>query len=422
MSGPDEREDEPVENDYFLAVRYRYNFAGGFLSLGSPDDEITVNLQNQVTLDGTFYDRPNMPTALKGFSVPFLRTYLYGNVTKHWQYQLATQSFLGQFNILDAFVNYHHDDRLNIRVGRGLSPFLYEYFAFSPAWEPVITNSPLFQFAGKRQEGVLFYGDVADHHFQYQAGVFNGVSGAFYDLDKNVDFIGSFTLTPFIHSETIFDHFGFGVGVQTGQHNYALNQTSSSFTNGAGEPTTNINYVASTGVPFFQYDTNTFAAGNQTRVAPHLFWYGRFSLLTEYVHSARRLSLNGQAATTEQSGYFVNASYWLTGERYKGNGLGGYSTIEPLRPFRWGHGPGAWEVASQIAQVNLDANNFNFAAAPNTYASRCVQLMLGVNWWPNKYVRLSLDNVWTSFNRPVPLGPVAGDSFNTAWFRCAMFF
>ena len=81
-----------------------------------------------------------------------MRTYIYGNVTESWQYQIATQSFLGQFNILDAFINYRFGDGLNIRAGRGLSPFLYEYWAFSPAWEPVITNSILFQLAGNAKK------------------------------------------------------------------------------------------------------------------------------------------------------------------------------------------------------------------------------------------------------------------------------
>ena len=51
------------------------------------------------------------------------------------------------FNLLDAFVNAHFDDRFQFKVGRMLTPFLYEYYGFSPAWEPVITNSPMFQLA-----------------------------------------------------------------------------------------------------------------------------------------------------------------------------------------------------------------------------------------------------------------------------------
>ena len=414
------------EEEFSIEARYKYNFGGGYLSVFTPDEEFSLNLQNEVTLDGTFFDRPDMPTAEKGFNIPFLRTYLFGNVTENWQYQIATQSFLGQFNILDAFINWRFDDRLNIRAGRGLSPFLYEYYAFSPAWEPVINNSVLFQLAGKRQEGVMAWGNVRDKTIQYQAGIFNGISGAFYDLDRAVDFLGSLFWTPFADTESGLASLGIGGSVQTGDHHYALNQTGSAWTNGAGEPTTNINYITSSGIPFFQYNTNTQADGNQTKFAPCLFWFGRFSVLTEYLHCTRRLSSGPVSGDTAQSGFYINTSYFLTGERYTGNGLAGYTTISPLNPYRPGRGqcgPGAWEVACQISQLSLSNSNFAFTNTPNNYASRCDQLMLGLNWWPNKYTRLSLDNVWTWFDRAIPLGPnPAVGQFNTVWCRVAMFF
>ena len=49
--------------------------------------------------------------------------------------------------------------------------------------------------------------------------------------------------------------------------------------------------------------------------------------------------------------------------------------------------------------------------------------MLGVNWWPNKYTRLSFDYVWTGFNNPIPInGPDADRHLQTFWMRFAMFF
>lgn len=413
-------------DQFCLRPSYRYNGAGGYLHVATPNEQYSINLQNQLTLDGTFYDQSDMPTDQKGFCMPFTRTYLFGNITPEWQYQVATQAFLGQFNILDGFVNWHWGDEFNVRIGRGLSPMLYEYYAFSPAWEPVITNSVVFQLAGRRQEGVMLSGNVLDGTLQYQAGVFNGVSGAFFDLDRSVDFIGSATVTPWAGTNSAVDCLGLGVSVQTGQHNYALNQTGSAWTNGAGEPSTNINYITSSGVPFFEYNQNTAADGTQSKVAPHFFWYGRFSVLAEYLYSTRQLALGATRGSAVQQGYYVNASYFLTGERYHGNGLAGYTTVMPLRPFlpsRGLHGPGAWEVAAQFSQLRLDDDNFRFVTTPNRYASRVDQLMIGVNWWPTRYVRMSLDNVFTWFDRAIPLGDNAPtDQFNTVWCRAAMFF
>jgi phosphate-selective porin OprO/OprP len=97
--------------------------------------------------------------------------------------------------------------------------------------------------------------------------------------------------------------------------------------------------------------------------------------------------------------------------------------LRSFRPARGQAGRGAWEIAAQFSQLSLDQNNFAFVAEPGVYSSRCDQLMVGVNWWPNRYTRISVDNVFTWFNQPVLLGNAGTASqFNTFWMRCAMFF
>ncbi len=419
----------PEDDDFPLKLSYKYNFGGGYTQLSDPDGEFTLKFQNQLTADGTFYDRQNMPTTEKGFNVPFQRAYLYGNITKNWEYQVAEQGFLGSFNLLDMFINAHFDDRFQFKFGRMLSPFLYEYYGFSPAWEPVITNSPLFQLAGKRQIGAMLWGQLFDQKLQYQAGVYNGIDGGFFDFDRNKDFLGAVTLTPFKdRGDSIFQHLGAGVGVQTGWQNYLLNRgATANFINGAGEPTLNDNFITSTGVPFFQYNADVRAAGNRTKIAPHFFWFGRFSVLAEYLIQSRELADSTRQGMSVQRGFYVNTSYFLTGERYNGDGLGGYTTISPIHPFmpsqgQWG--PGAWELAAQFSELNVGTGDFQRGFAdPNLYANRLDQLMVGMNWWPNKWTRISFDWVFDEFNRPIlPGGGNPIDRYNIFWTRFAMFF
>lgn len=418
----------PEDDNFPLNLNYKYNFGGGYTQLSDDDGEFTVKLQNQITADGTFYDRQNMPTTEKGFNVPFQRTYLYGNITKNWEYQLAEQGFLGSFNLLDMFINAHFSDKIQFKFGRMLSPFLYEYYGFSPAWEPVITNSPLFQLAGKRQVGAMLWGQVLDGKLQYQAGVYNGIDGGFFDFDRNKDFLGAFTVTPFKNrSDSIFQHMGAGIGVQTGWQNYLLNAGGgANFNNGSGEPTLNNSYITSTGVPFFQYNNDVRALGNRTKIAPHFFWFGRFTVLAEYLIQSRELADSQRQGMSVQHGYYVNTSYFLTGERYNGDGLGGYTTISPIRPFmpsqgQWG--PGAWELAAQFSELNVGTGDFRRGFAdPNLYANRLDQLMVGMNWWPNKWTRISFDWVFDEFNRAIPLGGNPVDRYNIFWTRFAMFF
>ncbi len=424
----------PGSGDNFpLTLSYKYNAGGGYTALTSKDGDFTINLQNQVTLDGTFYNHANVGTTERNFNIPFYRTFLFGNITKDWDYQASVQGGLGAFNVLDLWLNHKVNDALNFRFGRQLTPFLYEYYGFSPAWEPVITNSPLFQVAGKRQEGAMVWGKLLDNKIQYQQGVFNGASGSFFGINRGVDYIGAISFTPWRGSKTIWDSLGAGVGVQTGRHDYSLSVGAiDNFVNGAGEPTTNAAYINSTGIPFLLYLPTMAANGMQTRVAPHVFWFGQFSVLAEFVHQDRALlnTATGVRANETLNGYYVNTSYFLTGEKYSGDGLGGYTTITPLRPFmpsKCCYGPGAWEIAFQYAQMSFGNNILTAGFVdPLINATRLDQTMLGVNWWMNKYTRVSFDWVHDHTNRAVPIGvggsgPLTSD-YNIYWTRLAMFF
>jgi phosphate-selective porin OprO/OprP len=425
--------EENGKDNFRIDAAYKYNAGGGYLSVFSPEGEFSVNLQNQVTIDGTFHDR-NVGTIEQGFNIPFYRTFLYGNVTKNLDYQVSVQGFLGQFNVLDAWGNARYDDRLNLRIGRQLTGFLYEYYGWSPAWEPVITNSPLFQVAGKRQIGANLWGRLLENKIQYQAGVFNGVPGSFFGVGRNVSFIGNVFFTPWKGTNDFLDSLGAGVGVDTGWQDIAFSDVRTSaagFINGAGEPTLNSSLITSTGVPFFTYASTVRSQGNVNKVAPGLFYFNRFSLTAEYLVMNRFLlnTKNGAAGNSVIHGYYINTSYFLTGERYRGDGLGGYTTIEPIRPFRpakgeWGIG--AWELAFQVSQLNVgNADVTRFAAAGTPSTNRLDQTMLGVNWWPNKYTRWSFDWMYDHFNNPI--SPTGGTtdltkSINVYWVRMAMFF
>ena len=423
-----------TEDDFKLNMSYRYSSnatgplgGGGYFHVADENDEFSVNLTNQITVDSTNFDRQNMPTIEQGFNIPFARTFIYGNITKDWNYQIGTQGFLGTFNLLDLWMTYKVADWLSIRAGKGLAPPLYEYYAFTPALEAVITNSPLFQLAAGRPIGVMASGNVLDNRLQYWFGVNNIGKSVYYGLNRNVEFDGVATITPFKGSENFLEGLGGGFGYSSGWEHFKLQQSSINFAQN-GEASTNGSFITSSGVPFFAYNPDVFSSGQKIRVAPHLFWYGRLSFLGEYMLFSRKLSDGRTTGRSTQRGYYLNLSYFLTGERdFRGNGFQGYSTISPNSPFipsrnQWG--PGAWQLAAQWSELDVGEGDFYRGFADgNRWTNRMEQLMAGVNWWPNKYTRISAFWVWTGFNRPIPLNsPEPVGTFNTAWLRFAMFF
>ena len=67
----------------------------------------------------------------------------------------------------------------------------------SPALEPVITNSPLFQLAAARPIGVMALGSLFENRMQYWSGVTNTAKSTFYDLNRFVNYNGQVDFTPF---------------------------------------------------------------------------------------------------------------------------------------------------------------------------------------------------------------------------------
>jgi phosphate-selective porin OprO/OprP len=115
-------------------------------------------------------------------------------------------------------------------------------------------------------------------------------------------------------TDRIFKHLGAGVGYSLGSENYALFDPSAVGLNHL-EQTSNNEWVTSSGVPFAVYNTNVRTMGQRTRIAPHLFWYVRFSLLAEYNNNSRELTNGSTTGRSTQRAYQVTASYYLTGER-----------------------------------------------------------------------------------------------------------
>jgi phosphate-selective porin OprO/OprP len=242
--------------------------------------------------------------------------------------------------------------------------------------------------------------------------------------------MGSVTFMPFQATEddSLVKNLGFGVGMQTGRQDYNLAAGVPGAANSNGEPTTQSSFIGSTGIPFLTYNNNVRASGMRTNVAPHFFWYGQASIMAEYVNWNRTLSDPTHAQVIEViHGFEVTGSYFITGEKHTGDGLTGFHVITPNNPFipsKCQYGCGAWELVGQFSQMSVGNNVVDLGLVnPTVAATRLTQTMIGVNWWPNQYVRVSLDWMYDHTNKAVDLGNgVMKSEYNVFWSRIAMFF
>jgi phosphate-selective porin OprO/OprP len=133
-------------------------------------------------------------------------------------------------------------------------------------------------------------------------------------------------------------------------------------------------------------DTGSFAAdtanlwGGEAALV-----HGPFSLQGEYVHSAVDATMR---ANPDFDGYYVQASYFLTGEHrpYK-TGEGVFDKVKPKRPFlfRDPGALGAWELALRYSDLDISDAGIR--------GGEIRDVTVGVNWYLNTNTRVMLNYV-----------------------------
>ena len=132
-------------------------------------------------------------------------------------------------------------------------------------------------------------------------------------------------------------------------------------------------------------DTGTFAGDQVDLVGLEAAWVnGPLSLQGEYMMaSADRL---GGGSDVEFDGYYVQASYFLTGEhrKYKTT-KGAFSRIKPEENYNAAGGSGAWEIKARYSGLDLSDSDITGGELNNITA--------GLNWYLNPNTRIMWDYV-----------------------------
>ncbi len=132
-------------------------------------------------------------------------------------------------------------------------------------------------------------------------------------------------------------------------------------------------------------DTGEFDANHQTSAgAEAAFVYGPASLQSEYMYTS--VDTPG-SLDPDFDGFYVLASYFLTGERrpYKTD-EGIFGAVKPNHDFSIADGGwGAWEVAARYSQADLDDQSIKGGNLRNN--------TVGLNWYLSPNVRVMLNYV-----------------------------
>ncbi len=408
---------------------YAYN-RGGF-EWATDDNELTLKLRALVQADAKIFDPSGQSPISSGFSVPRTRFYFDGYLTKPIEYQVSFQDSYDSFNILNVFLNFNYDKRLQFRMGRFKTPYTYEFYKIN-IWNSFTPERSLFSnnFGMNRQVGAMGWGELFNNRLEYAVGAFSGQRNSYVSYKPTPDVMAFLNFKPFEQAAppsrwSFVRDLNFGGSLDVGnENNTLLPSTMRTSTTGSSNGLTSTSAVNYANVPFLNFNNNVTEKGARALWELHLaYFYKGLSLLGAWDAGFDSYAVTNQRpVAVPVNGYFVQAAYLVTGETRTATGL-----IDPLRRFdlRPGRfGWGAWEPTARFSDLSIGKQIFTGGFAdPNLWTNQVYQVDVGVNWYLNRFVKVYFDWEYSIFGQPIYYSP---DHFtknsNVYWMRLQAFF
>ncbi len=410
-----------------LALKATYDQEKKGFRIEDEDREFSLRVRGLVQADARIYRNNGNGYAESGLFMPRVRLTFDGRITKPIEYQISIQRSLGNFDVLNAYIDWNVDPRLQFRIGRYKVPYTYEFYTLD-GWSLLAPERSIFNvnFALNRQIGAMAKGELFDKKLEYAVGIFDGPRNSYFDYNSAKDVTAYLNYRPFRGSKGLLDGLNVGGSADWGTQDNPLVpnvfRTSLNATSDVLGAETGANQAA---VPFLAFNPNVRERGPRALWELHaLYTLGSFSALASWDAGVVNYAAAGrQPVGLLVGGFNVQASYFLTGESAEDR-----SNFAPARPFslRAGkRGPGAIEPFARISGVDINRQVFTAGLSdPNLWSNRAVQFDLGVNWYLNRYLKLYFDWEHASFGDPVFLGPGVpmqgvSDQF---WMRAQLYF
>ncbi len=364
-------------------------------SIKSPDESFKLKVRGLVQADARVYtdNKESLATnSTDNLLMRRARPIFEGTVGKNFDFylmpDLANNSNANAL-LVDAYVDFKLNPALKIRGGKFKAPLGLERLQ-SDAVANFIESGLPSNLVPNRDVGFEVFGDVLGDSVNYAVGIFNGgadlasVDAADNNNDKDV--IGRIFVQPFKNygPESLK---GLGLGI-AGSY-------------GRREGTTYPTYRSPGQIGVFTYAGSGGAINNDgpnTRFSPQAYFYkGSLGLLGEYVSSSQEFAKVGSPnQTLTNTAWQISGNYVLTGE------IASYKGLTPRTNFDLSKGTwGAFELVGRYGQLDVDDDIFENAgfANLNTAITKETAWATGVNWYPHKNVRVSVDYEQTNFDR-----------------------
>jgi phosphate-selective porin OprO/OprP len=425
FSGPSWASETPERR----APRLGGRFEDGFL-FTTDDDELQLRFHVLDQTDFKVFSPNDLSPTRSGLYIPRVRFYFEGRLTRGFEYEVSLQrSVEGVWDLLDGNINLRPADSFQVQFGRMLVPYSFDWYDHLEQFflTPERGLFPL-NFGISRSAGLKWHGFLFEDRLQYAVGGYDGRLEGIADNNTTRDAVGYLNWRPFLRDDAPegLKYLNIGVsgflGQQVSPRNPLPLRTSL-------QTSDNDEAAQAATIQFLRFREDTYALGGRSAAAVHLSWYrGGTTLETEF-QAGRFGFVRADAAesvrvTVPVAGYHVGLGQFLTGETITRR-----TVVEPLRPFApWNgqHGPGAVELFGRFSQLVLGPEVFEASLAnENNWTRNAAITDIGLNWYPNRFIKIYLDWQHAYFADPVLLNPNSGlrargnDLF---WIRAQLWF
>jgi phosphate-selective porin OprO and OprP len=339
----------------------------------SDNGDNRLQLGALLQVDGRFAFDDDQQTVVDNFNLRRFRAISQGRIARHFEFFLNTE-FAGGLTIRDGYIDTVFSPSFRVRVGKARVPFSYD--------RNVLIVNLLFiergftaNVAPDRDTGVIVMGDLAGGALSLFGSVTNGVAdGGSADGDTNdgKDVAGRIVMRPWFRNSTSpLRHLGFALAANTG-------------TQGPGLPS----FLSAGRQTFFAYAPGVVGDGRRARWSPQAFFYrGRFGGYGEFVRSRGGVRRGADVGDVDHDAWQVSGSWVLTGEPSppERNVRPRASFDPPTRHF------GSLQLTARIQQLKVSDVAFTRGLTAANASRKADVLTLGVNWYPNPYIKWMLN-------------------------------
>lgn len=295
------------------------------------------------------------------------RFYMRGNIYENTEYMLQIDFAGGEVVLRDVFLGLSDFPLGKLRMGQFKEPFGLEQLASSNHMTFLERALP-DAFTPGRNVGFMLHDTMLDQRMTWAAGLFRDTDDTGLGVDD-----GGYNLTARLTGLPWYQDKGAALLHLGAAYSYRNPDETVRY---RSRPETPIGdrFVDTGNIPIDQVDLLGLEAA----------WIaGPFSLQGEYMWANvdRQLSTN-----VTFRGYYAQASYFLTGERRSySTASGTLGAAKPKDNFRWGAGPGAWELKVRYSSLDLTDGPVQGGQMDSIGA--------GLNWYLNPNARIMWDFV-----------------------------